>query len=151
MEEPIVYMKQPNEKGAYIDKNGARYDIITCHHTESKEQVQVGTKIEIIDGQEVEVPIYEMQVVINKGWDSFDNLEQAMEAYGLTPLNPEPVIQEEITTEQLEETPQLEQVEVQEHIDLPEELPAEYPSDKAKEIVEQQEPEEEANEVEDEN
>lgn len=87
--EPLVYQKQPNEQGIYVDKDGIRYEILTCHHTESKEQVQVGTKIEIIDGQEVEVPIYEMQVVINKGWDNFDSLEQAMEAYGLTDTRPD--------------------------------------------------------------
>jgi hypothetical protein len=89
MEEPIVYMKVENEEGAYIDKDGKRYDILTCHHTESKEQVQVGTKIEIIDGQEVEVPIYEMQVVINKGWTAFESEEEAAAAWNLTPVDEE--------------------------------------------------------------
>ena len=90
MEEPIVYMKQENEEGAYIDKDGKRYDILTCHHTESREQVQVGTTVEEDeDGNLVEVPVYESQVIINKGWDSFNSLEEAEEAYGLTKVEVE--------------------------------------------------------------
>ena len=82
--EPIVYKKQENEEGNYIGKDGKRYDILTCRHTESKEQVQVGTRIETDEeGNEIEVPIYEMKVFINKGWDSFSSLSQAMEVYGL--------------------------------------------------------------------
>ena len=84
VEEPTVYMKQANDDGVYIDNEGNRYDILTCHHTESKEQVQVGTTTELDEeGNEIEVPGYKMQVVINKGWDSFNSLEEAEEAYGL--------------------------------------------------------------------
>ena len=87
MEEPIVYMKQENEEGAYQDKDGKRYDILTCHHTESREQVQVGTTVEEDEeGNLIEVPIFESQVVINKGWGSFNSLEEAEEAYGLTKI-----------------------------------------------------------------
>jgi len=83
---PDVYKKVANEEGHYQDKEGNRFEIQTCKITESKEQVQVGTRTETDEqGNEIEVPIYEMQVVINKGWDSFDSLEQAVEAYGLTP------------------------------------------------------------------
>ena len=90
MEEPIVYMKQANEQGAYQDKDGNRYDILTCRHTESREQVQVGTTTETDEeGNGIEVPVYESQVVINKGWDSFDSLEEAEEAYGLTKVEEE--------------------------------------------------------------
>jgi hypothetical protein len=84
MEEPIVYMKQQNPEGLYIDKDGIRYDILTCHHTESKEQVQVGTTTETDkEGNEIEVPVFESRVVINKGWDSFNSLEEAAETYGV--------------------------------------------------------------------
>lgn len=84
MEETIVYMKQENPEGQYIGKDGKRYDILTCRHTESREQVQVGTTTETDEeGNEIEVPIFESRVVINKGWDSFNSLEQAKEAYGI--------------------------------------------------------------------
>ena len=90
MEEPIVYMKVPNKQGAYIDKDGGRWDILTCHHTESREQVQVGTTTETDEnGNEIEVPVYESRVVINKGWDSFETLEDAEKAYGLTEVEDE--------------------------------------------------------------
>lgn len=129
MEEPIVYQKQPNEEGRYIDKDGSRFDILTCHHTESREQVQVGTTTETDEeGNEIEVPVYESRVVINKGWDSFDSLEQAMEAYGLEiyqePEQPQEQddteekqedqeTEEELEEEQAEETEQEEPVEVE--------------------------------------
>jgi len=84
MEEPIVYMKQENPEGQYIGQDGKRYDILTCHHTESKEQVQVGTTTETDEeGNEIEVPVYESRVVINKGWDKFDSLEDAVIFYNL--------------------------------------------------------------------
>lgn len=90
MEESIVYMKVPNEKGEYQDTNGNKFDILTCHHTESREQVQVGTTTETDEeGNEIEVPVYESRVVINKGWDSFETLEDAEKAYGLTKVEEE--------------------------------------------------------------
>lgn len=84
MEEPIVYMKVLNERGAYIDKDGGRWDILTCHHTESKEWYDTG------EVDEEDNPIWAERIVINKGWDSFDSLEQAMEAYGVE-VYPEPI------------------------------------------------------------
>lgn len=87
MEEPIVYMKVESESGAYLGKDGKRYDILTCHHTESREQVQVGTTVEEDEeGNLVEVPVYQSQVVVNKGWDSFESLEEVAAFYGLTKI-----------------------------------------------------------------
>ena len=82
----MKYLLIPNDEGQYINKEeGKRYDILTCHHAESKEQVQVGTTTETDEeGNEIEVPVYQSQVVINKGWDSFGSLEEAETAYGLT-------------------------------------------------------------------
>ena len=88
MEEPIVYKKVESEEGQYIGKDSKRYDILTCRHTESREQVQVGTTVEEDEeGNLVEVPVFESQVVINKGWDSFDSLEEAETAYGLVKIS----------------------------------------------------------------
>ena len=90
MEEPIVYQKVESENGAYLGTDGKRYDILTCHHTESREQVQVGTTVEEDEeGNLVEVPVYQSQVVINKGWDSFESLEEAAAFYGLTEIEEE--------------------------------------------------------------
>lgn len=90
MEEPIVYKKVESEEGPYQDKDGKRYDILTCRHTESREYVQVGTTTETDEeGNEIEVPVYESRVVINKGWDSFETLEDAEKAYGLTEVEDE--------------------------------------------------------------
>ena len=86
MEEPIVYMKVPNEQGEYQDTNGNKFDILTCHHTESKEQVQIGTETKEIDGELIEIPIYKTQIVINKGWDKFNSLAEAVRAYNLTEI-----------------------------------------------------------------
>lgn len=98
----MVFRKQANPEGKYkakdieatdeegniiVIKDDTRYDIISCERTESMEQVQVGTTTELDEeGNEIEVPVYEMQVVINKGWDSFNSLEEAEEAYGLTKI-----------------------------------------------------------------
>lgn len=87
--EPIVYKKQENPDGKYKDKKGKRYDILTCRHTESMEWVQTGSDTQVIDGEIVEVPVMEQQVVVNKGWDSFETLEDAEKAYGLTEVENE--------------------------------------------------------------
>ena len=71
-------------EGEYKDVQNVRWDILSCERTESMEYVQTGTDTQIIDGETVEIPVYEKQIVINKGWDSFDSIEQASEAYGLT-------------------------------------------------------------------
>ena len=102
----MVFKKQYNPEGDYVTKDqemideegntvvisgGTRYEILSCERTESMEYVQTGTDTQIIDGETVEVPVYEQQVVINKGWDAFDSIGAAAEAYGLeySPLDNE--------------------------------------------------------------
>jgi len=87
----MVFKKQLNEAGNYIGQDGKRYEILSCNVTESLEYVQTGTDTQVIDGEVVEIPVMEQQVVINKGWDAFESEEAAAAAYGLTydPLNPE--------------------------------------------------------------
>ena len=72
-----------NKEGDYKDIQNVRWDILSCERTESMEYVQTGTDTQIIDGETVEIPVYEQQVVINKGWDEYSSLEQAIQAYGL--------------------------------------------------------------------
>lgn len=94
----MVFRKQENRIGDYIEKDkeiqdaqgntifipgGTRYNILSCERTESTEYVQTGTDRQIIDGNVVEIPILEPRIVVNKGWDSFDSLEDAVEAYNL--------------------------------------------------------------------
>ncbi len=80
----MVYQKQLNEQGPYIAQDGKRYEILSCHVTESKEWVQTGTETEVIEGEMVEVPVMESRVVINKGWDEYASGEAAAIGYGLT-------------------------------------------------------------------
>lgn len=74
----MVFKKQKNEEGIYQDGNGVRYDVLTCERTESMEWYDTG------EVDEEQNPIYAKRVAINVGWDSFENLEAALEAYGLT-------------------------------------------------------------------
>lgn len=55
----MVYKKVENETGAYIDKKGTVYDILEAHEAYTP------------DG-------------LNVGWDSYDSIEAAATAYGLT-------------------------------------------------------------------
>lgn len=73
----MVYQKQFNEEGDYIDNEGLRYDVLSCERTESKEWYDTGEVDE--EGN----PIWEWRIVINKGWDVFPSEEAAAEAYGL--------------------------------------------------------------------
>lgn len=88
----MVFKKQANPEGDYVTKDveaqdeqgntviipgGARYDILSCERTESMEWYDTG------EVDEYGEPIMAQRVVINKGWDEFDNLEQAAQAYGL--------------------------------------------------------------------
>lgn len=59
----MVYQKIENIDGAYKDKDNNRFDILACNYAE---RIENG------------------EVVINKGWDSFDSIEEAEIAYGLT-------------------------------------------------------------------
>lgn len=88
----MVFKKQSNPQGDYIEKDQtiideqgqevlvpgiARYDILSCERTESMEWYDTGEVDE--EGN----PIMAQRVVINKGWDAFDSIEQAAEAYGI--------------------------------------------------------------------
>lgn len=90
----MVFRKQLNEEGNYIDLYGRRWEIISCERTESKEWYDTGEVDE--EGN----PIWAERIVINKGWDAFESEEAAASYYGLTydPLNPEEELdnQEEI-------------------------------------------------------
>ena len=71
----MVYKKIQNQEGNYIDAQQVRWDILEAHEAWTPEGKNVG-------------------------WDSFESLEAAAVAYGLTyePLNPEEELdnQEEI-------------------------------------------------------
>ena len=74
----MVFKKQVNEEGIYQDKDGVRYDVLTCERTESMEWYDTG---EVDENNE---PIIANRVVINQGWDTFPDLQTALNAYGLT-------------------------------------------------------------------
>ena len=93
----MVFRKQIDPQGDYIGQDGKRYFVSSCERTESMEYVQTGTDTQIIDGETVEVPVMEQQVVINKGWDHFDSIEAAAEAYGLAY---DPIPEPELTAEE---------------------------------------------------
>lgn len=105
----MVFRKQANPEGDYVTKDqevideeghtviipgGARYDILSCERTESMEWYDTG------EVDEYGEPIMAQRVVINKGWDAFESLEEAASYYGLTydPFIPEEELdnQEEI-------------------------------------------------------
>jgi hypothetical protein len=90
----MVFQKQKNNYGNYVDKKGERYDILSCERTESKQWRQIGTETQEIDGETVEVPIMEEYIAINYGWDKYDSEEVAAIAYGLM-LSPLPEGEEE--------------------------------------------------------
>ena len=81
----MVFRKQLNEEGNYIDLYGRRWEILSCEVCESKEWYDTGEVDE--DGN----PIMAQHIVVNKGWDAFDSAEQAAQSYGLKyePLPPE--------------------------------------------------------------
>lgn len=80
----MVFKKQRNDEGNYIDIQGQRYDILSCERTESKQWREVGRKnTEVEPGVFVEEQIMEEYVAVNYGWDEYSSLEQATQAYGL--------------------------------------------------------------------
>lgn len=79
----MVFKKQKNENGSYIGFDGNRYEILSCEITESIDWVKTGTRTIVKENEEIVLPVYTKQVVINKGWDSFASLEEAEQAYGL--------------------------------------------------------------------
>lgn len=54
----MVYKKVQNEEGNYIDKQGTRWDILEAHEAWTPQGKNVG-------------------------WDEYENIEQAAQAYGL--------------------------------------------------------------------
>ena len=62
-----------DKKGKYIHKN-KRYTINSCQITESLEQY-------IDSYDEEDNPIYKTRIVLNKGWDEFNTLEEAERFY----------------------------------------------------------------------
>lgn len=90
----MVFRKQLNEEGDYKDVSNVRWEILSCERTESMEWYDTGEVDE--EGN----PIMAQRVVINKGWDAFESLEEAASYYGLTydTFNPEEELdnQEEI-------------------------------------------------------
>lgn len=79
----MVFRKQKNAYGDYIDNQSVRWDIQYCERTESMEWYDTGEIDE--EGN----PIRAQRVVINKGWDAFENMAAAVAGYGLT-YNPLP-------------------------------------------------------------
>ena len=74
----MVFRKQLNEEGDYKDVSNVRWEILSCERTESMEWYDTGEVDE--EGNS----IMAQRVVINKGWDAFESLEEAANAYGLT-------------------------------------------------------------------
>lgn len=66
----MVYKKIQNEQGSYIDKQQVRWDILEAHEAYTPQGKNVG-------------------------WDEYDSLEQAAQAYGLTYSPLEPVEEED--------------------------------------------------------
>ena len=82
--ETFVYRKMENPYGDYIDKDGKRWEIQFCHCSEEREMVQIGTTTDLDEeGNKIEVPVFENQIIRNRGWDKFDSLEEAIKAYDL--------------------------------------------------------------------
>ena len=76
----MVFKKQLNENGIYVDKDGIHYDVLSCERTETKEWYETG------EFTEDDVPVIASRIVINKGWDEFADKAAALNAYGLTEL-----------------------------------------------------------------
>lgn len=74
----MVFRKQLNEEGNYIDLYGRRWEILSCERCESKEWYDTDEVDE--EGN----PVWAQRIVINKGWDAFESEEAAAQAYGLT-------------------------------------------------------------------
>lgn len=64
----MVYKKVKNEAGDYKDSQDVRWDILEAHEAWTPQG-------------------------LNVGWDAFDSIEQAAEAYGLT-YDPLPEVEE---------------------------------------------------------
>jgi len=82
--EPTFYRLSENENGEY-EKDGKRYDLLSCHRTESLETYETGEFNTVTDeeGNEIQIPITATRVVVNKGWLEFETEEKAIEYFGL--------------------------------------------------------------------
>ena len=80
----MVFQKQINPRGKYVDQTGVRFDVLSCERTESKEWYETGAyeTVEGVDGKPEQLPILARRVVLNKGWDSYLSLNLALAAYG---------------------------------------------------------------------
>ena len=88
--QPTFYRIEENENGAY-SKDDKRYDLQSCHRTESLETYETGEYTTTTDeeGNEIQVPITATRVVVNKGWLEFETEEQAIEYFGLEKVEDE--------------------------------------------------------------
>lgn len=85
---PTVYKLSENENGQY-EKDGKRYDLLSCHICESKETYETGEFNTVIDeeGNEIQVPFTATRTVINKGWLEFETEDEAIEYFGLNRID----------------------------------------------------------------
>ncbi len=85
IQQPTFYRIEPNENGEYT-KEDKRYDLQSCHRTESLETYETGEFETVTDeeGNEIQIPITATRVVVNKGWIEFETEEQAIQHFGLT-------------------------------------------------------------------
>ena len=80
------YMLSENENGNF-EKDGKRYDLLSCERTESLEFYETGEYETDEEGNQF--PIIAQRVVINKGWTQFDTQEKAIEGFGITEIQEE--------------------------------------------------------------
>lgn len=87
---PTVYKLSENENGKY-EKDGKRYDLLSCHICESKETYETGeyTAIPDEEGNVILLPVTATRVVINKGWQEFESEQKAIEGFGITKIQEE--------------------------------------------------------------
>ena len=78
-EQPTFYKIVKDTDGKYV-KDGEKYNLLTCHRTESLETYNTG-EFATIDG--IQVPIKATRIAINKGWLEFETEQQAIEHFGL--------------------------------------------------------------------
>lgn len=84
IQQPTFYRIEQNENGDY-EKDGKRYDLLSCHRTESLETYETGEFETVVDeeGNEIQIPITAQRVAVNKGWLEFETKEKAIEYFGL--------------------------------------------------------------------
>lgn len=90
IQQHTFYRIEQNENGEY-EKEGRRYDLLSCHRTESLETYETGEFETVTDeeGNEIQIPITATRVVVNKGWIEFETEEKAVEYFGLEKVEDE--------------------------------------------------------------